>query len=75
MIVENADFVENAYDLRVFCWVGWRGVLGRGVRGEGKPSPRIGSRDGVTPEGVSGLGANLGITWGRLWADLGLTLG
>ena len=37
--VRNADFGENAYDLRVFCWVGWRGVLGRGVRGEGKPSP------------------------------------
>ena len=45
--VRNVDFDENAYDLRVFCWVGWRGVLGRGVRGEGKPSARGGSRDEV----------------------------
>ena len=45
--MRNADFVENVYDLRVFCWVAWRGVLGRGVRGEGKPSPRRSSRDEV----------------------------
>ena len=49
MIVENGDFAENAYDLRVFCWVGWTGVLGRGVRGEGKPSPIGGGLETTNP--------------------------
>ena len=68
---KNADFGENAYDLCVFCWVGWRGVLGRGVRGEGKPSPRIGSKDGVTPKGVSGFWSPSGSLLGALWESLG----
>ena len=43
----NANFVENDSVLGVFCRVGWRDVLGRGVRGEGKPSPWGSSRDEV----------------------------
>ena len=66
--MQNADFVENANDLRVFCWVAWRGVLGRGVRGEGKPSPRAGSKDGVTSEGVSGFWLQFGPPLGPVWA-------
>ena len=71
--VRNGDFGENAYDLRVFCWVGWMGVLGRGVRGEGKPSPRRSSRDEVhlkvSPDS-SGLSTILD-PFRNIFADLG----
>ena len=45
--MRNADLGKNANDVRVFCGGAWMDVLGRGVRGEGKPSPRRRSRDEV----------------------------
>ena len=46
-------------------------MLGRGVRGEGKPSPRRRSRDEVHLKVSPDFGSNLGPPLGPVWAHFG----
>ena len=55
---ESEDLGSEGAFSRVFCDVGWKVVQGRGVRGEGKPSP-AGSRY-VRPR-VDGFFRNFGV--------------